>query len=1538
MALANVAVLLAQLGKRILVVDWDLEAPGIERYFENLIPGRSEEVGTNNGVLELAELISSGQPVDWKQSVISFPVPGSGRPLHLLSAGRRDSGYVGRLQRLNWEDLFESHDFASHLEAIRDEWLDEYDYVLIDSRTGITDIGGICTIYLPDILVALFTANYQSVEGVADVVTRARRARSGLPVDRAALICIPVPARDESRTEYEQSLEWRKIYFEQLSDLYVDFLPKDVTPTDALNLLRLPNVPYWSFGERLPVLTESASDPSGITYYYTILAKLLATGLSWQESAPAQATSGVTTTGVATSGTNIGTSGGEVYYVTGGTVGSAYPVPESGYLDQVRDIAPIQLVSRDDELEELAAFCAGDEPYVWWQGSPWSGKTALMSWFVLHPPPGVDVLSFFVTGRLAGQDDSSAFTEALLAQLASYLGEVLPASVPVTAREPLRKRLLNSAVERAEQAGRKLVLVVDGLDEDQGQSAQAHLPSIASQLPRPEENLRVIVAGRPSPALPSDVPASHPLHECPVKRLVPFAGAETHRLAKTELRDLISGDMARQDVVGCLTASRGGLSSEDLEELTSLAPYQLDLILQGTAGRSIAHRTVTAGDGRTEDVYLLAHDALLTEASHALGEKILDGYRTRIHAWADSFRKKHWPDRTSTYLILGYPRMLVDEGNIERLTEYALDEARHDLLRRRTGGDAATLSEISLAQDSILSQPEPDVLSVARLAFHKINIDYLNGRTPIDLPSVHALTGSPGSGRALARSIPGPFRRVRAMTELSCVLARSAVGHGASELAAEAEAPARSIADPYQQALALGRLATAMVEAGRAGRADVLARSIAEPSLRAWVLSAVASALAAAGNLGQARDDAATTAEWARALTDPGERATALTWAARAFNDVGDARRARSAVGEAQSAARSITDPAERAWTLAAVVRASARSGAPGHARSLADEAETAAGSIADPAEQAWTLAALARTAAGTGDNDHARTLARDALEAARSIADPAMLATALASVAWALAAIEDYDKALTLAHSIADPAAQAYALAAVTGMLAAGHQYDRAESLARLITDPAVQASVLATLARALADAGNLDRARSLAHDAESAAHADTGSGPQARTLAAVARALAQSGRFDQAERLARSIAVPAMQASALAAVARALADSGDPDRAEHLAHSVTDPAMQASALAAVARALADSGDPGRAEHLARSITDPAMQASALAAVARAATDRGDLDQARSLSDDAEAAARSITDPGNQAWALATLTRTLAETDNDRAETLAGWITDPAIAAWALALVARAVARKGDRDRARLLATDAAAAAQLAAEADPQAYGANALTRALAAMTQARSLGGDDEQSEAIAPLGRNPETQTLTIRMRSQASESDHSLLDMITSRASGSPSRSQLLSALSRALTQSGDFDGLVIFYYSLTDPATRVNPQSEEERADSRATHSGLPLEVDARGGEQDFIADTVMAAAEERSRSRDLMRAPRSPQDWAGAVTEVAEGAWAPRGAQAARRLVAAALAYGPWGSALQALGQLDPEALAQFADDIGRMDSAARSA
>src|SRR5262249_41411955 len=85
----------------------------------------------------------------------------------------------------------------------------------------------------------------------------------------------------------------------------------------------------------------------------------------------------------------------------------------SAYLEQVRRIAPTALVDRERDLAELVDFCVGEDrgPYLWWRAPAWAGKSALMSWFVLHPPPGVRVVSFFVTASLPGQDERRAFVD-----------------------------------------------------------------------------------------------------------------------------------------------------------------------------------------------------------------------------------------------------------------------------------------------------------------------------------------------------------------------------------------------------------------------------------------------------------------------------------------------------------------------------------------------------------------------------------------------------------------------------------------------------------------------------------------------------------------------------------------------------------------------------------------------------------------------------------------------------------------------------------------------------------------------------------------------------------------------------------------------------------------------------------------------------------------------------------------------------------------------------------------------------------------------
>jgi cellulose biosynthesis protein BcsQ len=268
MALANVGVLLALSptvnGRppRVLLVDWDLEAPGLEIYFQrtNKVTLRGDPL-TMPGVLDMLERLSEGRPLPWQNCLLRASFGDTS--IDIISSGSKTTSigdqkdYRRRVQQLDWNNLFSTYDVGNYFDEIRRQWIENYDYILIDSRTGITDIGDICTVLLADALVLGFVSNFQNVEGVVNIVERARVARDRLPIDRSRLIAVPVPMRDEVYTEYDKSTEWKAIYAAKLGHLYADWLPKNIKPSDALSKLFIPYVPKWSFGECIPVLEQT---------------------------------------------------------------------------------------------------------------------------------------------------------------------------------------------------------------------------------------------------------------------------------------------------------------------------------------------------------------------------------------------------------------------------------------------------------------------------------------------------------------------------------------------------------------------------------------------------------------------------------------------------------------------------------------------------------------------------------------------------------------------------------------------------------------------------------------------------------------------------------------------------------------------------------------------------------------------------------------------------------------------------------------------------------------------------------------------------------------------------------------------------------------------------------------------------------------------------------------------------------------------------------------------------------------------------------
>jgi MinD-like ATPase involved in chromosome partitioning or flagellar assembly len=272
MALANVAVLLAQRGLRVLVVDWDLEAPGLERYF-----GYFTVHSSRGGLLSLLRDRKSGSLGEYRRHVskVQASLDGKRFEIDLLQSGREgDAGYTALLESFDWERYFEEGG-GDFIEALRDRWRKDYDIALIDSRTGLSDTGGICTIQLPDTVVALFTANYQSLYGVRDTMALARSARDRLAYDRMRMRVLPVPARFSQNTAAVEAQEWLGRIAEVLGPFYQEWLSAQQMARQLALDLAIPQVDSYGFGEKLAVIERDRDIDDPMVAVYERIADLL---------------------------------------------------------------------------------------------------------------------------------------------------------------------------------------------------------------------------------------------------------------------------------------------------------------------------------------------------------------------------------------------------------------------------------------------------------------------------------------------------------------------------------------------------------------------------------------------------------------------------------------------------------------------------------------------------------------------------------------------------------------------------------------------------------------------------------------------------------------------------------------------------------------------------------------------------------------------------------------------------------------------------------------------------------------------------------------------------------------------------------------------------------------------------------------------------------------------------------------------------------------------------------------------------------------
>jgi len=220
MALANVAVLLAEAGKRVLCVDFDLEAPGLPSYaIFGAAAARSGVVDYVNAYRE------NGVAPNVPDYIVECKV--DERSIWLMPAGRHtEEDYSEQLNAIDWQELYEHQSGYLMFEDLKQQWAQfdhlGFDYVLIDSRTGHTDVGGICTRQLPDAVVILFLPNDQNISGLVPIVNAIKAETRTHKKSIDILYCASnIPDLDDEKSILSDLLDDARKRFKDAIDVQV---------------------------------------------------------------------------------------------------------------------------------------------------------------------------------------------------------------------------------------------------------------------------------------------------------------------------------------------------------------------------------------------------------------------------------------------------------------------------------------------------------------------------------------------------------------------------------------------------------------------------------------------------------------------------------------------------------------------------------------------------------------------------------------------------------------------------------------------------------------------------------------------------------------------------------------------------------------------------------------------------------------------------------------------------------------------------------------------------------------------------------------------------------------------------------------------------------------------------------------------------------------------------------------------------------------------------------------------------------------------
>ncbi len=194
-----------------------------------------------------------------------------GGGLDFISAGQQDRDYSSQRNTVDWDNFYERLGGGQFFDALRADMRANYDYIFIDSRTGLSDIADICTVHFPDVLVDCFTLSDQSINGaaqVADYISKKYRSRK--------IRILPVPMRiDEGEME---KVETGRMLAQSRFEGFPETMPGEVA-TEYWGAVEIPYRPFYAYEETLATFGDRPGSPTSLLAAFERLTSVITEGL-----------------------------------------------------------------------------------------------------------------------------------------------------------------------------------------------------------------------------------------------------------------------------------------------------------------------------------------------------------------------------------------------------------------------------------------------------------------------------------------------------------------------------------------------------------------------------------------------------------------------------------------------------------------------------------------------------------------------------------------------------------------------------------------------------------------------------------------------------------------------------------------------------------------------------------------------------------------------------------------------------------------------------------------------------------------------------------------------------------------------------------------------------------------------------------------------------------------------------------------------------------------------------------------------------------